>query len=281
MVLCVPVLFHPSKPISRLSGISYFIDRDHRFYTLQVPWDEHTGIIRSNDGETEHDNKHLLATALRDEVHDEPHPDRLRGLVVHDRCWQVLRKHRIWKRSGEDIDQITRALLSRTARDWERTPLIPLALDLNEHWRNPIASEETDPLHSRYVQYLICRARRRTHRRFKVMQNRQKNHLNRLPGEVLFLIADLLQSPEIVAVQQAIGTYLGDVYWRSRIPMDLFHELRELLDQTLDWEFLCLELEKYNIEYPDDVDEIPAPFNQLLGRKWVLEQLDEIEHFVS
>lgn len=113
------------------------------------------------------------------------------------------------------------------------------------------------------------------------MQNRQQNYLNRLPGEVLFLIEDLLQSAEIVAVQQEIGTYLGDVYWRSRIPMDLFHELWQLLDQTLDWEFLCLELEKYNIEYPDEVDDFPGPFNQLLGRKWVLEQLDEIEHFVS
>lgn len=84
-----------------------------------------------------------------------------------------------------------------------------------------------------------------------------------------------------MAVQEAIGTYLGDAYWRSRIPMDLLHELRELASQTMDWEFLCLELDKYNIEMPVEVDDYPGPFNQLLGRKWVLEQLDEIEHFVS
>lgn len=143
MGLWLPVLFHPSKPISRLSGISYFIDRDHDFYTLQVPWDEHTGIIRPKNRDIGHDNKHLLATALRDEVHDEPHPDRLRGLVVHDRCWQVLCRHGIWQRSGGDIDQIMRALLSRTARDWEKSPLIPSRLELNEHRRNPIGMEES------------------------------------------------------------------------------------------------------------------------------------------
>lgn len=113
------------------------------------------------------------------------------------------------------------------------------------------------------------------------MRNRQRNHLNRLPGEVLFLIADLLQSPEIVALQEGIGTYLGDAYWRSRIPMDLFHELRELADQgqTLDWQFLCLELEKYGLS--DEVKRRFGRYDQLRGRKWVLEQLDAIEHFVS
>jgi len=147
MSLTLPVLFHPRKPISRLSGVSYFIDRDHGFYTLQVPWDEHTGIIRSNynDAEIQHDKKHLLATVLRDEVHNEPkpHPDRLRGLVVHDRCWQVLRKHRIWRRAGGGIDCIMRALLSRTARDWETSPLVPDSLRLNSCWENPIMMEET------------------------------------------------------------------------------------------------------------------------------------------
>ncbi|KAL4781298.1 hypothetical protein BJX76DRAFT_350308 [Aspergillus varians] len=237
------ILFHPQKSMCRLSGISYFIHEDLDFYTLQVPWDEKTGIVRSGDID-----KSLLATALRHEAPDDGHSERLRGLVVHDRCWQVLCRHNIWTLAGGDIKVVMGALCRRNARDWDH-PLDPRT---------------------------IGRARQRTHRRFEIILCKpaegKETYLNRLPSEILFLMANLLQSAEVVAVQKAMGFYLGDAYWRSRIRTDIFHEVRDLADQTLDWEYLCLEFEglKAHCDEP----------NQLLGRRWVHEQLDEIAKFI-
>ncbi|KAL4914367.1 hypothetical protein BDW62DRAFT_213475 [Aspergillus aurantiobrunneus] len=202
------ILCHPRKPVCRLSGISYFSQADFDFYTLQVPWDERTGIVRSKSTD-----KRLLVTGLRDEASSryDPSRDRLRGLAVHDRCWQVLRSHKIWELAGGDINLVKDALQRRNARDWE-TPLDGLGIRIHAHSCN-------DPFCSSH-------------------------------------------SGDVVAIQEAMGFYLGDAYWRSKIPSKLFHEVKDLWDQPLDWQFLFLEFER--------LEDHPWYGSDLLGRKWVL-----------
>lgn len=94
--------------------------------------------------------------------------------------------------------------------------------------------------------------------------------MDRLPPEILQLTADLLPSADVAAVQKAIGSYLGDRYWRSRIP-DLFHEVQDLSSETLDWEYLCFELERLEFDWNEQLD----------GRRYVLQHLDGIACFIS
>jgi hypothetical protein len=128
-----------------------------------------------------------------------------------------------------------------------------------------------DPFYCHRAQEIIRQARRRTKRRFQVIQHGQKEtYLDRLPPEILRLTADLLPSADVAAVQKAIGSYLGDRYWRSRIP-DLFHEVQDLSSETLDWEYLCFELERLEFDWNEQLD----------GRRYVLQHLDGIACFIS
>lgn len=301
------VLFHPRKSICRLSGISYFVQQDYAFYTLQVPWDENSGIIRSKKG---HIDKALCATALRDEasaagVGHALKQDRLRGLVIHARCWQVLLNHKIWAYTNGDIRLIMEALRRRSVRDWQwKTPLRPAGMKLHEkasavglkkggkypplhmsaYKQNQTRSYAdveiltiSDPYYSPRVLCMIRHARRRT--RTRLLMDRQFNdmylRLDLLPTEILYLIANRLSSSDVVAIQEAMGLYFGDAYWRSRIPSNLFHEVKGLREQTLDWEYLCLKLELLvSHRYWG------YAHNELLGRYWVLIQLDEVAKFV-
>lgn len=128
-----------------------------------------------------------------------------------------------------------------------------------------------DPFYCPRAQAIIRQARRRTKRRFQVIRyGQKKTYLDRLPPEILRLTTDLLPSADVAAVQKAIGSYLGDGYWRSRIP-DIFHEAQDLSSETLDWEYLCFELERLEFERNKQLD----------GRRYVLQHLEVIARFVS
>ncbi|KAL4815736.1 hypothetical protein BDW67DRAFT_176055 [Aspergillus spinulosporus] len=244
-----------------------------------VPWDEDSGIIRPKKG---HLDKGLCATALRDEasaagVAQTLKPDRLRGLVIHARCWQVLVNHNIWAITNGSIRLIMEALRRRSVRDWQwKTPLRPAGMRLHEK-ASVVGLKKGDPFYSPRVLCMIRHARRRTHT--KVLFDRQFNdlylRLDLLPAEILYLVANHLLPSDVVAVQEAMGLYFGDAYWRSRIPSNVFHEVKELREQTLDWEYLCLKLELlFDHRYWG------YAHDELLGRFWVLRQLDKIAKFV-
>ncbi|KAL4767741.1 hypothetical protein BDW60DRAFT_226345 [Aspergillus nidulans var. acristatus] len=243
-----------------------------------LPWDENSGIIRSKKG---HIDKGLCATALRDEasaagVAHALKQDRLRGLVIHARCWQVLVNHEIWALTDGDIRLIMEALRRRSVRDWQwKTPLRPAGMKLHE--TASAVGLKKDPFYSPRVLCMIRHARRRT--RARLLMDRQFSdlhlRLDLLPAEILFLVANRLPSSDVVAVQEAMGLYFGDAYWRSRIPSEFFHEVKNLREQTLDWEYLCLKLELLASNRYWDYAQ-----NELLGRHWVLRQLDEVAKFV-
>ncbi|OJI97600.1 hypothetical protein ASPVEDRAFT_301237 [Aspergillus versicolor CBS 583.65] len=231
------VLFHREKHICRISGISNIIVGDYDFHTRQAPWDEHTAIMRSTKNSCLNNE---LATALQYEDRDLSGSDRrLMCLVVHARCWQLLCKHRIWSLCGGDIKLVMRALYRRRLPKYHQ-PLTSFKRPL------PMLDDgtEEDPFYSNRVQSIIRQAGRRTRKQYHALQHRHKMiYLSRLPPEILLMIANLLPSTDTAAVQKAIGSYLGDIYWRSRIP-DIFYEARDLTTESLNWEYLCLELER-------------------------------------
>ena len=45
-------------------------------------------------------------------------------------------------------------------------------------------------------------------------------------------------------MQKATGFYFGDSYWHFSPITELIYELKDLGKVNLDWEFLCVELER-------------------------------------
>ncbi|KAL4785260.1 hypothetical protein BJX76DRAFT_356281 [Aspergillus varians] len=267
----VAVLSHPQKRICHLSGTAYFLADDIGSLTLQVPWDEDTGFIRG-DSSTD---QSLLATVVYYEKKykekESPPKNRLTGFLVHTQCWEVLRAHRIWTLAEQRLEVVLDAMYRKRIVDFVK-PDNPLEDHFSDQaW--PMGTDNADPFYSERAQRIIRQARRMTQKRFKVVRRRKNMNmlLHRLPAEILLLVADHLPGDDVAAIQKAMGWYLGDVYWRSRIPTDLFHEVKDLFGEKLDWEFLCLELEKFDA-YHD---------HELQGRKWVLEQLDGIAVLIS
>lgn len=66
------------------------------------------------------------------------------------------------------------------------------------------------------------------------MSSPRKTYFDRLPAEILFMIASLLTMRNAQVFQEAIGFYLGDAFWRSRIPKCISEAL-PLDNEALDW----------------------------------------------
>ncbi|KAE8315250.1 hypothetical protein BDV41DRAFT_562986 [Aspergillus transmontanensis] len=82
---------------------------------------------------------------------------------------------------------------------------------------------------------------------------------------ILCVFMDYLSPDDVEAVQIAMKYYLGDAYWRTRVPISLFPEVKSIWHETLDWQFLCLEL-----EWLWETDD-------LAFRRYVLDRLDELQ----
>lgn len=93
----------------------------------------------------------------------------------------------------------------------------------------------------------------------------QETLLERLPFELLLIITDYSDDITVATLQKASSIYFGDGYWRSRIDRELFHEAKAVGGETLNWQYMCLELGRLVAD--DD--------RELEGRRWVLRQLDE------
>lgn len=76
---------------------------------------------------------------------------------------------------------------------------------------------------------------------------------------------DYLSPDDVEVVQVAMKYYLGDAYWRTRVPISRFPEVKSIWHETLDWQFLCLEL-----EWLWETDD-------LAFRRYVLDRLDELQ----
>lgn len=141
-----------------------------------------------------------------------------------------------------------------------------------------------------------------TKKRFKNGHLNCRCRLYPLPAEVLCFVLANLPSPDVASVEKAMGSYIGDAYWRSRISTDLFYEVRDVMEETLDWEFLCLKLDELtDALLPKPVvkhtksrnkkrrapktvsmrQEIPEGLEWLACRQYILRRLKEVQDVVS
>lgn len=139
-----------------------------------------------------------------------------------------------------------------------------------------------DPFLSENTQGIVSRARRRESEKYPTVPYRLRltyahrhpgkylTYLRRLPLDILLIIADMLPSKDTVAFQKAMRYYLGDAYWRSKIPR-IFWDIRNLSNGYLDWEYLCLKLEVLETGF----------YGQMNGRRHVLPHLDEIASIIA
>ncbi|KAL2814513.1 hypothetical protein BDW59DRAFT_167159 [Aspergillus cavernicola] len=278
------LLSHPQKQICQISGIGYILEENIRSRSLQVPWNEDTGVI-----EPDKVNQSLLTNVFcqRNRDHDPP-DNRLTGFTIHCGCWDLLRTHKVWSLAGGDVSVVLGVLRQKIAIETNNPKL-----DIwNINW--PMISDKSGPFFNPDVQRFIRQARRMTQKRFKVIRHKDqgKTLLCCLPPEVLMMVANFLPAPGVAAVQKAMGTYLGDRYWRSRIPIDLFHEVKALKSQTLDWEFLASELERFDGNHPVELMKHVKfmyskrkrfngdLYEELLSRRWLLRRLDQIADLI-
>ncbi|RJE21285.1 hypothetical protein PHISCL_06381 [Aspergillus sclerotialis] len=70
--------------------------------------------------------------------------------------------------------------------------------------------------------------------------------LSRLPLDIQYMILDLLNHRNFARMWRAIDLPVSKHYWQSRAPRDIIHELQDIPkdDNYVDWEYLCLGLER-------------------------------------
>ncbi|KAL4900780.1 hypothetical protein BDW74DRAFT_182368 [Aspergillus multicolor] len=277
-----PVLFHPTKHICRLSGVAYYTRWDIGFTTLQAPWDAGRKLVRSEDStknmRQEDEDPLAIATALPQHplhpIGDTISPARLMCILVHEQCWQLLRLHRVWALSGGNVEVILHALLPKRAAFYQRHTL-PIRRDPGRV--DAVSMEmDCDPFRCDSVKAMVYAARRKSRFSLRVWEPvHGRSYLSRLPPELLCLTAGFLASKDIVAVQDAMGLYLGDSFWRARIPA-FYHEVREERSRKLDWQYLCLGLERLSLPGRLGGDSI-----QVNARRYVLGQLDDLAGVIA
>ncbi|OOO09435.1 hypothetical protein OAory_01107310 [Aspergillus oryzae] len=238
-VYCV-ILHNTCNNTYRVSGVTANMAAVDGQVLEAVPWDEMLGAI----GYPEEDRDRLVQAIGLDQFNDTG-THGLVGYHLHDSCWELLTHHTI----GEAARQSLVLVFNRSRQRSTKFVIQP------------------DPSNIKRVQSLIKRARIRTRARFHIggRVNRQHNRLCYLPVEILCRVMDYLSPDDVEAVQIAMKYYLGDAYWRTRVPTSLFPEVKSIWHETLDWQFLCLEL-----EWLWETDD-------LAFRRYVLDRLDEMQ----
>ncbi|KAK6815045.1 hypothetical protein RU639_008519 [Aspergillus parasiticus] len=241
------ILHNTCNNTYRVSGVAANMAAVEGQVLEAVPWDEMLGAI----GYPEEDRDRLVQAIGLDQFNDTG-THGLVGYHLHDSCWELLTHHTIGEAARQNLVLVVRNLKELPADPWEYIDgMCPV-----EH-----------PSNIKRVQSLIKRARIRTRARFHIggRVNRQHNRLCYLPVEILCKVMDYLSPDDVEAVQIAMKYYLGDAYWRTRVPISLFPEVKSIWHETLDWQFLCLEL-----EWLWETDD-------LAFWRYVLDRLDELQ----
>ena len=80
------------------------------------------------------------------------------------------------------------------------------------------------------------------------------------------------ESKDFAAMQEATRLYMGDDFWRFRIPPDVFFEVRGISKgEDIDWAFLCVKLERLDLE----------KLEGMATRRYILGRLDKAERLVK
>lgn len=187
-------------------------------------------------------------------------PGTILGYPVHVRCWDFLLVHNL----GDFVENHLPDILHALRQQYN-----------DVGWRDHILWRQPDPGVIRPIQSLVFKAQRRKRPR---LQSKRYRHRDRfllfrsLPVEILQMVLVHFESRDFAAMQEATGLYLGDDFWRSRIPPDVFFEAGRIgKGDYIDWAFLCVELEKLDLEELKGME----------GRRYILGRLDTAERVVK
>ncbi|KAE8418244.1 hypothetical protein BDV36DRAFT_295279 [Aspergillus pseudocaelatus] len=186
------------------------------------------------------------------------------GYRVHARCWELLSYHELGATAEKDLAIVLVALRQRfklgrqrkaeipemTAEDPVRTKCVSeaIGLALEQEDRRKLKSKHRRPVRKRVRQVKTCN----------------------LPVEILYMIAECLPSQAIANMERAWGFSFGNTFWYYRIPANIFHEVQDVAGEDLDWQRLCLKLER-RLEKSEALN----------TRRYLLKCLDEILSIVK
>ncbi|KAB8209733.1 hypothetical protein BDV34DRAFT_6958 [Aspergillus parasiticus] len=186
------------------------------------------------------------------------------GYRVHARCWELLSYHELGATAEKNLAIVLAALRQRFKMGYLRKTDIP-----------EMTAE--DPVRTKCVSEAIGVALEQADRRKLKSKRRQSVRKSvrqigtcNLPVEILYMIANYLPSQAIANMEKAWGFRFGNTFWYSRIPTKIFHEVEDVADEDLDWQRLCLKLER-RLEKSEALN----------TRRYLLECLDEILSIVK
>jgi hypothetical protein len=233
-----------------LSGIE--ICKDRRVF--KVPGDKNLALFGEQVPEEDPWTKlhiDVFASGLR-RAHEYPY-----GYPIHARCWDLIERvfggrevvenhlgcllHALQQRWTEEVEAV------RWQFDWL------LLVDEDER-QSPFTENRVqiafhDPMKIPALHDLIEKSSRRRER-FRRTRARRMVFLDvgyerfGLLTEIKWLIVDCLDYKTIPHALRAFGWILPDSYWYQRLS-GLIFEVEDVKFENVDWQFLCLEVEKF------------------------------------
>lgn len=251
----MPVLLNPQTGQCKISGAALF-DYDHHGETT-VPLNPDQGII----GADSLDRSRLASPYVHYPLEENPRfePGTILGYPVHVRCWDFMLVHEL----GTFVDNHLPAIVHALRQQYN-----------DAGWRANILRHQPDPGVIRPIQSLVFKAQQRKRPRFQSKRYEHRDRfllLRSLPVEILLMVFAQFESKDFAAMQEATGLYLGDDFWRSRIPPDVFFEAEFGKGDDIDWAFLCVKLERLDLENLEG----------MAGRRYILGRLDKAERLVK
>lgn len=161
----------------------------------------------------------------------------------------------IGKNAEDELDVLLEVLHQR----WQtEPPPFELGTWVQGRWWGPDSSAELEEIDRKIelralwdpmdIPEVLSVIRRYTHKR-PTRPRTRSHYLDKfdLPLDVLFQIMDCLHATEIESFLTATPWHAPDSYWRSRFPRRFIPEADELITsqaENVDWQLLCLEVEK-------------------------------------
>ncbi|PLB49304.1 hypothetical protein P170DRAFT_464769 [Aspergillus steynii IBT 23096] len=251
------VLYNPTDGTTTVSGVSLFAG------AFQAPLDPDEGLIRTSAaGELE---DRIAKPSVIEPFRDMDKQRNLVGFPLHVTCWRLLKKSKMGRYIETDLNLILDAIRHRS-RDtgvggWAYGFLTATP-----------GRERHDPGDSNQILGLIHKSRQEREKQITVEENKRPQEprdclFSRLPLEIQHKIMDDLEGRDVLELQKALDWQLDESYWRQKIRKTLYFEIPEVIDQSLDWQYLYFQLESL------------ANTDTMIIRKHILDSLSSLQEY--
>ncbi|OJI84654.1 hypothetical protein ASPTUDRAFT_28390 [Aspergillus tubingensis CBS 134.48] len=228
------IMFNPKTRCYRISGIA---QNYWPCSTFHAPWNENNGLL--SVGKHKRIWRHGLAAPklIQPKVNIEKQTT-LAGYMVHAMCWRELLRVIKWSHTEGNLGILSHALRTRCMKE-------RLDISYDEPVESQLLMDPRDPIGMTSVRRFVTRCRSRATRMSKVSHTScsTDSWLIRLPLELQYMIMDNLEFDDVGSVLKGIQWSVDNGYWKRRLNLDLFSEIRGILHEDLDWRWLCLKLE--------------------------------------